>query len=55
MQQGRDLAEMIYAAEGNLDFDYVVEWISKILPADAPQISRFEHLIDVGGQDLGEP
>ncbi len=49
----RDIAEMIYAAEGSLDFDYVRSWLTKIVSEDDPQVARFERLVEAGGQDLG--
>ena len=49
----RDIAEMIYAAEGNLDFDYVRSWLTRIVSADDPQVARFERLVETEGQDPG--
>jgi len=49
----RDMAEVIFAAEGELDFDYVREWMTKIVPEDDPRPARFERLVDSGGQELG--
>jgi hypothetical protein len=49
----RDIAEMIYAAEGSLDFGYVRSWLGRILSEDDPQCARFERLVEAGGQDLG--
>lgn len=48
----RDIAEVIFAAEGELDFDYVREWIAKIVPEDDPRPARFERLVESGGQTL---
>jgi len=50
----RDIAEMIYAAEGSLDFDYVRGWLTRIVSDDDAQIARFERLVEAGGQDLGD-
>jgi hypothetical protein len=49
----RDIAEMIYAAEGSLDLDYVRSWLTRILADEDPQLTRFERLVEAGGQDLG--
>ena len=49
----RDIAEMIYAAEGSLDFDYVRSWLARIVSGEDPQLARFECLVEAGGQDLG--
>ena len=50
----RDVAEMIYAAEGRLDFDYVRSWLTRILSEEeARRIARFERLAKSDGQDLG--
>jgi len=49
----RDIAEMIYAAEGSLDFDYVRLWLTRIVSSDAPQLARFERLVEAEGQALG--
>ena len=49
----RDIAEMIYAAEGSLDFDYVRSWLARIVSGDDPQLARLERLVEAGGQDLG--
>jgi len=49
----RDIAEMIYAADGNLDFGYVRSWLTRIVSEDDPQLARFERLVETGGQDLG--
>ena len=49
----RDIAEMIYAAEGSLDFDYVRSWLSRIVPDRDSQLARFDRLVEAGGQDLG--
>jgi hypothetical protein len=49
----RDIAEMIYATEGNLDFDYVRSWLARIVAGSDPQLARFERLVETDGQDLG--
>lgn len=49
----RDIAEMIYAAEGSLDFGYVRSWLGRILSEDDPQCARFERVVEAGGQVLG--
>jgi hypothetical protein len=49
----RDIAEMIYAAEGSLDFDYVRAWLARIVSSEDPKRARFERLVDSDGQDLG--
>jgi len=48
----RDIAEMIFAANEPLDFDYVRSWLDRILDADAPRRDRLERLIESGGADL---
>lgn len=48
----RDIAEMIYAAEGNLDFDYVRSWLTRIVSDGDPQLARLERLVETGGQRL---
>jgi len=48
----RDIAEMVFAANDPLDFDYVRDWLDRILEADAPQRDRLERLIDSGGAEL---
>ena len=49
----RDIAEMIYAAETSLDFDYVRSWLARIVGSDERQLARLERLVDSDGQDLG--
>jgi hypothetical protein len=49
----RDIAEMIYAAEGSLDIGYVRSWLTRIVRDDDTQVARFERLVETGGQDLG--
>ena len=49
----RDIAEMIYAANEALDFDYVREWVERIVTRGAAQPQRLQKLIDSGGTDLG--
>jgi hypothetical protein len=48
----RDMAEMIYAADGQLDLDYVRSWTRRIV-TDRARHERFERLVKTGGQDLG--
>ncbi len=48
----RDIAEMIYAANEALDFDYVRSWLERIVSEDDPQLTRLQRLIDSGGSDL---
>ena len=50
----RDLSEIVFATEGELDFDYVRDWISRIVADDDPRPARFERLVESGGQDLGD-
>ena len=49
----RDIAEMIFASEGNLDFDYVRGWLTRIVASDSPVPARFERVVESGGEDLG--
>lgn len=49
----RDMAEVVYAAEGALDFDYVRSWTARILDLGDARLARFERLVESGGQDLG--
>ncbi|MBW2273525.1 MAG: nucleotidyl transferase AbiEii/AbiGii toxin family protein [Deltaproteobacteria bacterium] len=49
----RDIAEMVYAANEALDFDYVREWLERILEQGDPQLQRLQKIIDSGGTDLG--
>lgn len=48
----RDIAEMIYATDESLDFDYVRHWLERILAPDDPQLPRLQRLIDSNGADL---
>jgi hypothetical protein len=48
----RDVAEVIFAANAPLDFDYVRGWLDRILEPDAPQRHRLERLIVSGGAEL---
>lgn len=48
----RDLAEVVYAAPDSLHFDYVREWLARILESDDPRLLRFERLVESGGSDL---
>jgi hypothetical protein len=47
-----DIAEMVYAANEGLDFQYVREWIERICGA-GPQLERLQRVIDSGGRDVG--
>jgi len=49
----RDIAEMVFASEGNLDFDYVRGWLARIVSADSPVPGRFERIVESDGEDLG--
>jgi hypothetical protein len=49
----RDIAEIIYAADESLDFDYVRSWLGRIVSEAGPQLRRLQKLIDSGGTDLG--
>ena len=48
----RDIAEIIYAAESGLDFDYVCSWVERICDRKDPQPARLRRLIDSDGRDL---
>lgn len=47
-----DIAEMVYAANESLDFDYVRGWVERICAAGA-QLERLQRVIDSGGRDVG--
>jgi hypothetical protein len=47
-----DIAEMIYAANESLDFDYVRGWIERICGVGA-QLERLQRVIDTGGREVG--
>ncbi len=49
----RDLAEVVFATDGELDLDYVRHWIGRIVDDADPRPARFERLVESGGQDLG--
>ena len=51
----RDLAEMVYAASESLDFDYVRDWLARILGPVDPRLQRFERIVESGGSELGGP
>ena len=48
----RDIAEMIYATDASLDFDYVCAWVERICDASDPQPKRLRRLIDSEGREL---
>ena len=50
----QDLAEMIFAGGGSMDWDYVREWLSRILPGGDPRRERLEGLIESEGKRLPE-
>jgi hypothetical protein len=47
-----DIAEMVYAANESLDFDYVRDWVGRISGAGA-QLERLQRVIDTGGREIG--
>ena len=47
----RDIAEMIYATDASLDFDYVRSWVTRIC-GEGDRLRRLEGLIASGGRDL---
>lgn len=49
----RDLAEVVFAAGGDLELDYVRGWLDRIIAADDPRHARFERLVETGGEDPG--
>ena len=51
----RDMAEMIYAAGESLHFDYVRDWLGRILAPEDPRLQRFERIVESGGSELGGP
>lgn len=51
----RDMAEMVYAASESLDFDYVRDWLARILEPVDPRLQRFERIVESGGSELGGP
>ncbi len=48
----RDIAEVIYASNENLDFQYVQDWVTRVCDPDSGQITRLQRLIDSEGRDL---
>ncbi len=48
----RDIAEMIFASERPLDFDYVRTWLSRVVDPGDPRLARLERVIESGGADL---
>ena len=46
-----DIAEMVYAADASLDFDYVRGWVERI--ASEAQVARLQRVIDSGGRETG--
>jgi hypothetical protein len=51
----RDLAEVVFAASGELDLGYVRSWLGRIVAESDPRLARFERLVESGGEDLGQP
>ena len=49
----RDIAEMVFANDQPLDFDYVRRWLRRILEQDDARLARIESVVDSGGRDLG--
>lgn len=49
----RDVAEIVYAANESLDFDYVRGWLARIAELGDPRPARFEKLVASGGTALG--
>jgi hypothetical protein len=47
-----DIAEMVYAANESLDFDYVRGWVERI-SGSGPQLERLQRVIDSAGRDVG--
>jgi hypothetical protein len=47
-----DIAEIIYATNASLDFDYVRLWLTRICSEADGQVRRLQRLIDSGGRDL---
>jgi hypothetical protein len=47
-----DIAEMVYAANDSLDFEYVRDWVERIC-SDGTQLERLQRIIDSGGRDTG--
>jgi hypothetical protein len=47
-----DIAEMVYAANESLDFDYVRGWVERTCGV-GPQLERLQRVIDSGGRDVG--
>jgi len=48
----RDIAEVIYASNQQLDFDYIRGWIERICSEDSGQLQRLERVIESEGRDL---
>jgi len=48
----RDIAEVVYAANESLDFDYVRSWLLRICSADNARLARLQTVIDSRGTDL---
>ena len=48
-----DIAEIIFASEEALDFDYVRHWVGRIDADEGLRVARLERLIASGGRDLG--
>ncbi len=46
-----DIAEMVYAANESLDFEYVRGWVERICAG--PQLERLQRVIDSQGRDVG--
>ncbi len=40
-----DVEEMLYALAGDLEADYVLTWLRRILDAGDPRLERFEQLL----------
>lgn len=48
----RDIAEIVFASEQRLDFDYVRGWVDRIDDESGTRTARLERLIRSGGRDL---
>jgi hypothetical protein len=49
----RDIAEIIFASDESLDFDYVRLWLGRIDSREGSRLARLERLASSGGRDLG--
>ncbi|NNL66963.1 MAG: hypothetical protein HKP30_12020 [Myxococcales bacterium] len=49
----RDIAEIVFASEQRLDFEYVRSWLTRIDGEDGARTARLDRVIRSGGKDLG--